>query len=49
LTGGKSVGNKGYYIEPTIFSNIEVNNKSTINFFVKKKKVHNQFWYVMHN
>ncbi|CAJ1951815.1 unnamed protein product [Sphenostylis stenocarpa] len=23
LTGGKSVGNKGYYIEPTIFSNVK--------------------------
>jgi coniferyl-aldehyde dehydrogenase len=27
LTGGKTIGNKGYYIEPTIFSNIKVNNK----------------------
>jgi len=24
LTGGKRVGNKGYYIEPTIFSNVKV-------------------------
>ncbi|KAL2564275.1 hypothetical protein AAZV13_19G034100 [Glycine max] len=23
LTGGKRVGNKGYYIEPTIFSNVK--------------------------
>ncbi|XP_057733619.1 aldehyde dehydrogenase family 2 member C4-like [Arachis stenosperma] len=25
LTGGKKVGNKGYYIEPTIFSNVKEN------------------------
>ena len=24
LVGGNSVGNKGFYIEPTIFSNVEV-------------------------
>jgi len=24
LTGGKKVGNKGYYIEPTIFTNVTV-------------------------
>ncbi|KAJ1419822.1 Aldehyde/histidinol dehydrogenase [Sesbania bispinosa] len=29
LTGGKRVGNKGYYIEPTIFSNVKVNFSST--------------------
>jgi len=29
LTGGKTVGNKGYFIEPTIFSNIRVNSKCT--------------------
>ncbi|KAG4926650.1 hypothetical protein JHK82_052442 [Glycine max] len=28
LTGGKRVGNKGYYIEPTIFSNVKVNSNS---------------------
>lgn len=24
LTGGKTVGQKGYYIEPTIFTNVKV-------------------------
>lgn len=24
LTGGNQVGNKGYYMEPTIFSNVKV-------------------------
>jgi len=28
LTGGKPVGNKGYYIEPTIFINVKVYTKS---------------------
>lgn len=25
LTGGKPIGDKGYYIEPTIFTNVKVN------------------------
>lgn len=25
LTGGKPIGKKGYYIEPTIFTNVTVN------------------------
>ena len=25
LTGGKTVGNKGYYIEPTVFADVNVN------------------------
>lgn len=29
LTGGKPIGNKGYYIEPTIFANVKVYFKST--------------------
>jgi coniferyl-aldehyde dehydrogenase len=27
LTGGKALGNKGYYIEPTIFTDVKVQNK----------------------
>lgn len=27
LTGGKAVGNQGYYIEPTVFINVKVSSK----------------------
>lgn len=28
LTGGRPVGNKGYYIEPTVFTDVNVNFSS---------------------
>jgi coniferyl-aldehyde dehydrogenase len=30
LTGGKPIGQKGYYIQPTIFTNAEVHNNTFI-------------------
>ena len=40
LTGGKPAGNKGYYIEPTIFANVKVHSSS------KKKR---ETGYLYHN
>lgn len=30
LTGGKPIGNKGYYIEPTIFADVKVHFQFTL-------------------
>jgi len=35
LTGGKRVGNKGYYIEPTIFTNVKVNTNNSFEMHMK--------------